>query len=330
VIGYYVHHQGRGHLHRAEAIAACLDEPVTGLSSLSLPEGWPGDWVQLPRDDDPPIAEAPDPRANGLLHWVPLRHEGLSRRMVAVSDWIGRARPRCLVVDISVEIAVLARLHGVDVVTMAVPGVRDDAAHRLGYGLSRAIVGAWPPGAHLLRGVGDGVCGRLVAVGAISRFPVRRTPSRSGSSRPVVTLLAGAGGDDFTSGWLRSARRATPGWEWQVLGGPASWSLDPWEAICRSDVIVTHAGQNAIAEVAAARVPAVVLPQERPFDEQRTTTAVLAAGPWPAVVPEGPPDWASVLEEARGLDGSAWERWCDGRGAERACAVIADVAGSVP
>lgn len=330
MIGYYVHHHGRGHLHRAEAIAACLDEPVTGLSSLPLPGQWPGDWVQLPRDDDPPIAEDPDVGANGWLHWVPLGHEGLSRRMAIVSDWLARARPRCVVVDVSVEVAVLVRLHGVPAVTVAMPGVRDDPAHRLGYGLSRAIVGAWPPGADLLRGIDEEVRGRLLAVGAISRFPVRTSSAPARSRRPVVTLLAGAGGDDFTSRWLRSARRATPGWEWQVLGGPGAWNLDPWEAICRSDVVVTHAGQNAIAEVAAARVPAVVLPQERPFDEQWTTAAVLAEGPWPVVVPEGPPDWGSVLDMARCLDGSAWERWCDGRGAERACAVIADVAGSDP
>jgi len=51
VIGYYVHHVGHGHRHRALTVARALDEPVTGLSSLPPPPGWPGPWLQLDRDD---------------------------------------------------------------------------------------------------------------------------------------------------------------------------------------------------------------------------------------------------------------------------------------
>ena len=50
VIGYYVHHQGRGHLHRALAIAAHAGTAITGLSSCPRPAGWPGDWIELADD----------------------------------------------------------------------------------------------------------------------------------------------------------------------------------------------------------------------------------------------------------------------------------------
>ena len=46
MIGYYVHHQGRGHLSRLQAVAAHLHTPVVGLSSLPKPAGWHGEWVQ--------------------------------------------------------------------------------------------------------------------------------------------------------------------------------------------------------------------------------------------------------------------------------------------
>jgi len=42
VIGYYVHHLGHGHLHRALSVARTLGEPVTGFSSLPPPADWPG------------------------------------------------------------------------------------------------------------------------------------------------------------------------------------------------------------------------------------------------------------------------------------------------
>src|SRR5690606_17408057 len=121
--------------------------PVTGLSTLERPADWPGDWLQL---DDDAMADAPalsahlDVAAHGLLHWVPLGHAGLRSRMAAVSDWIARARPGLLVSDVSVEVALLGRLHGVSVVTVALPGVRDDPAHALGYGVSSAFIAAWP------------------------------------------------------------------------------------------------------------------------------------------------------------------------------------------
>ena len=39
VIGYYVHHVGAGHLHRARAVAQRTSSTVTGLSSLPRPGG---------------------------------------------------------------------------------------------------------------------------------------------------------------------------------------------------------------------------------------------------------------------------------------------------
>lgn len=51
--------------------------------------------------------------------------------------------------------------------------------------------------------------------------------------------------------------------------------------------VVTHADQNALAEVAAVRRPAIVVPRQRPHDEQTTAAAVLDTGRWPAFVAPG-------------------------------------------
>jgi hypothetical protein len=53
VIGYYIHHQGEGHSQRATNIAVHTTQSVVGLSSSPQPPQWQGDWIQLPRDDDP-------------------------------------------------------------------------------------------------------------------------------------------------------------------------------------------------------------------------------------------------------------------------------------
>ncbi len=323
MIGYYVHHVGNGHLHRACSVAAALGVPVTGLSSLPRPPDWLGDWITLPRDDERQASG--DVTAGGRLHWAPTHDPGLRARMSLVSSWIDVAAPDLVVVDVSAEVAVLARLHGVPVVSFVLPGHRDDEAHLLGYGVSSALVAAWPSSAAgMLQGLPTPLAARVEHLGAISRFPV--SPERERPPGPLrVTVLSGGGGGGPTREVVEAARSATPGWTWTVLGGPGGeWVRDPLPVIRDADVVVCQAGQNTIAEVAAARRPAVVVPADRPHDEQLATARTLAAGDWPVLVEsEFPVDgWQARLDRAARLDGQAWENWCDGRGAERMAAVV--------
>jgi hypothetical protein len=225
-------------------------------------------------------------------------------------------------------VAVLVRLHGIPVVTVASPGERGDAAHRLGYDVADAIIGCWPPGAAgMLRGVPPAVLDRVHAVGALSRFPVAEARPRRPGPRRVV-LLSGTGGHALEREELELARKETPQWEWTVLDPDlGSWSDSPYDALLDADVVVTHAGQNALAEVAASRTPAVVVPRPRPHRAQELTAEVLWHGGWPAVVIDTGPrqGWEERLKHADLLDGGDWASWCDGHAAER----IADVVGSV-
>ncbi len=331
MIGYYVHHHGRGHLSRALAIRAALDTEMTVLSSLPRPSAWEGQWLALPLDDE---SDPVQPEANGRLHWAPLASAGLRDRMAMISGWIAATRPDALVVDVSVEVAVLARLHGTPVVTVALPGRRDDPAHELAFDVSSAIIAAWPPEAEgMLAGLTAAARERLRPVGAIGRYAPDRTPGDRARTTRRVLVLSGAGGDDF-SGPLAAGSSHADDWEWTHLGGSSGrWIEDPWNDILSSDVVVTHAGEGILAEVSAARRPAIVLAQRRPHDEQSTTAGVLGRSAWPVLVPSSDTvrDWPSLLDAAARLDGDRWRTWNDGRGAERAAAVITAVArGQLP
>jgi len=326
MIGYYVHHHGRGHLSRAIAIARALAEPVTILTSLPRSTEWSGPWVELPLDvdDDPPR----DPQAHGRLHWAPLRSAGLRSRMAAIASWIARTRPAAVVVDVSVEVALLCRLLGVPVVTIAMPGNRQDPAHDLGYAVSTAIVAAWPAASTALTdGLPEEVRARVRPVGAISRFAAADRAGHGPERR--VLVLSGSGGDDFAPALVTAAADATADWSWTHVGGSSGrWADDPWRLLRAAAVVVTHAGENAVAEVAAARRPAVIIPQTRPHQEQAATARALVQAGCPVTVLRRFPraGWPEILAQTAQRDGEAWARWNDGEGARRAAAVIREVA----
>ena len=323
MIGWYVHDHGRGHLQRLQCIAAHLRSPVTALSSLPRPAGFTGGWLQLPSDR--PTGADEDVTAGGTLHWAPRQHAGLRARMAAVAAWIAAARPALVVVDVSVEVAVLVRTMGVPVVIAAMRGDRTDRAHTTAYDVAEALLAPWP--GELPEPWPRSWLDKTWHVGALSRLDGRPVLPPPGGRR--VAVLWGRGGGEVSAQHLGEARAATPGWEWDPIGLPGTpWLDDPWPRLQAADVVVTHAGQNALAEVAAARRTAVVVPQPRPHGEQVANARALTRGSlalvcerWPA-----PPAWPGVLAQAAGRDASGWQRWSDGLGAVRAAALLDDAA----
>jgi len=319
VIGYYVHHQGRGHLQRMRCIAAHLKTPLTVLSSLPA-AGGDGPWIDLPMDD----TSAVDPTANGTLHWVPLHDNGLRERMAKIAAWIGTAKPDLVVVDVSVEVATLCRLMGVPTIVAAMRGDRFDPAHRAAYDAAYALLAPWAA-EFAVPDWPTGWLDKAFHAGAISRFADRvPQPSKqdTGSRRGLV--LWGSGGDGVPMDRVVALAAATTGWEWRVAGRAPRGNGDLWELLQWADVIVTHGGQGAVAEVATARRPAVVIAEQRPHGEQAATAAALGAAGLAVTLPGWPAasQWPSLLARAGQLDVEQWVRWAPADAARRAADFI--------
>ena len=329
-IGWYVHHQGAGHLIRARAAAAHLPE-ITVLSSLSPPGGWRGDWIQLPRDDED---GAEDAEAGGALHWAPVGSDGLRRRMATISAWIAENRPRAFVVDVSVEVALLARLHGVPTLVVAQRGRRGDRPHQMAFASAAAVLAPWSEATHLPdHGLPDD---RLRFLGAVSRFGQAAGRPEPGGD---VLVLIGFGGCDLDAEAIAEGAAETPERRWHVAGplrveGPPNLrdhgpDADVKALIDRAGVVVGTAGNNTIAEVAAARRHFVCFPQRRPFEEQLQAARALARIEVAQIClePPGPGEWGSVLAAAERRPTERWAELEDGHGAERLAAAVREVAG---
>ncbi len=305
--GWYVHHHGRGHLTRFLAVRRHLPGPVTVLSSLEAPAALPAgtDWIRLPRDDDG-LTDGADTAAGGALHWAPIGHDGHRERMAAIAAACHRLRFDRFVVDVSVEVALLVRLLGVPTVVVAQPGQRDDDPHHLAYRAATRILAPWAEGLQTTP-VLEANRERVRWTGAISRFD-DRMPAVAGPIGPVIVLGAAEG--------------PLPDPDAVHLVG-AAWRDDPWSLLVGSDVVVTAAGQNALADLAAAGARAIVVPQERPFGEQRASADVLEREGLAIVLDAWPSaeEWPAHLERARALQPD-WSPWRVRGGAARAAATI--------
>ncbi|GGF20239.1 glycosyltransferase [Williamsia phyllosphaerae] len=323
MIGYYVHHHGVGHMTRADSISRALEEPVTVLSSRPRPaEHGSTDWIGLPMDTDP--APPVDPTAGSVVHWAPIGVVGLTDRMAAIAAWIERTSPRLVVVDVSVEVTVFIRLMGVPVVVMAMPGFRGDDVHSLAYRMASHIVAPWSRDVYdpdWLRPFAD----KTTYTGSISRFDGR---DRDVCDEPPTVLVLGAAGgtsltEEILAGW------ADPRYSTRAVGfGGAGWVDDVWPLLCSAEVVLTHAGQNAVADVAAAGVPAVIVPQQRPFGEQIATGHALATARIAAVTTTWPTadEWTPILDRASALGRDRWAALQTAGAATRAARAIAAAA----
>ena len=326
MIGYYVHHHGRGHLARASSICAHLRKPVTVLSSIAVPERQHFSTVRLTRDDAADTVS--DPTANGTLHWAPLHDNGLRERMRVIAEWVSNVQPEVMVVDVSVEVAMLVRLLGVPVVVMAMPGDRTDAPHDLVYRAAEHIVAAWPQELYEPPWL-QGHSAKTTYVGGISRFDGRAPDTSPPDPRVNLLVLNGAGGSSVDATFVKQCAATHPQFSWTALGvAGAPWVQDPWPALCAADVVISSAGQSSVADIAAAGRPAIVLAEARPFAEQHATAGALDRGRL-AVTQHGWPnleDWPSLVDRARGCDPERWQLWATRGAAARAAAAIDRVA----
>lgn len=310
LIAYYAHHHGRGHLLRAEQLAAAAPGRVVLLSSYEGPTAAPfAARVRLPLDDG---GVAGTEAVAGLLHYAPLGSRGLATRMAAIADVLASGDVGACVVDVSVEVALLARLHGVPVVWVRQHGHRSDAPHRLAAAAAAVQVVPWPawldrPAVASLPGP-PAATAPLVHVGGLSVHAGRAMSPPPGTRR--VLVLDGTGGSTGRGALAAHVAAACPGWTVESCGpGTAGgrdgvvdhgWCADPFGLLQRADVVVASAGTNAVMDVAAAGRPLVCVPQDRPYGEQHAKARALeAAGVASCVEDPMGADWPGELERAR-------------------------------
>ena len=314
-IGWYVHHQGAGHLQRARAVAAHLKRPCTIIGTLADFDTTGLDVLDLP--DDRPLGEgagfggidgeAERPEA---FHYAPLRHPGLRSRMARIAAWVERTDPALIVVDVSVEVALFARLLSVPTVVVRLAGERTDQPHLEAFRSASRVLAPFP--AELESpGTPDWVRAKTFHAG----FLGGGRPTETAEGRDIVVVF-GKGGEGGDLSSLAAAARAVPERAWHVLGPfagegdiPPNLHLHGWVAdvgafVAKAALLVGGGGDGLVALAAAQGKRFLCLPEARAYGEQtekaealRQLGAALVRPSWPSAG-----EWPGLVRDALALD----------------------------
>ena len=335
-IGYYVHHHGDGHRQRALAIASGhpqrfvllgtrLAGRTGGLYAIDLPDD------RMPDNSAFDGIDGTMSRPNAL-HYAPLDHDGIRARMGAIARWITEHKPSLMVVDVSVEIAMLVRLCATPVAFVRLSGRRDDVAHCEAYRAASLVIA---PFARQLddRHLPQWVRNKTVYCPGIIGTSVRGDPIKG-----RVLVVAGKGGEPFDGNRLAAAAAATPDHGWRVIG-PATqpdrcpgnldiggWVDDAPREIAAAHIVIGAAGDGLVNQVIAMAKPFVCLPEARPFDEQIQKAAGLAEAGAAIVLPRWPSaeQWPRLLADALQINPHRLARLGDPEGAAKTRALLED------
>ncbi len=285
MLGYYAHNHGSGHSQYARLFAQSLDVVI-----LTAAVGLPGDLrvVRLP-DDYPDsstldLEKFPPPSP---LHYAPLGSRKLADRYRIILDAVDRHGIDFLIVDLSVEIAMFARLCGIPTAYVRLMGDRTDPPHLAAYESAIFLLAYFPEELES-PDTPDWIRRKTRYLGFFSRFadPVDLPPD---GGTPTLVVIRGQGSGDHPSPIdYANLRRQFPDHQILTLGPSAAPSdvprsrhlghvPDPRSILQAADLVVGSCGLGTVAELATLGKRFIAVPEPRPFDEQIHLAGALTA-----------------------------------------------------
>ncbi|SHI39959.1 glycosyltransferase [Wenxinia saemankumensis] len=327
-VGYFVHHQGRGHAERCAALVNALpeDRPVTIFCARDdiFPPLRRGARIER----IPSLFERPEDAAEmdwvatpQTLHCAPLGWGSIRRAMATMTAWFDAADPALMISDVSAEVAQLARICSVPHVKVLQHGDRSDPGHRAAYDGAAGLLApfhealAQPGWDAAMRGKIHFAPGLGIDAGMPDAAAARARLGRTGD-RPLALVVSGGGGNGVAEAPLGVAARTFPDMDWVVIGAvqrdwhatlPANLSLPGWvdnaaDWIAAADLVVASTGNTTCHQVLAAGKPWLAVPEWRYFDEQIEKARALQAAGAATHLPHLPASahaWQAAVARAR-------------------------------
>ncbi|QEA39481.1 glycosyl transferase [Pistricoccus aurantiacus] len=331
-ISFFIHHQGRGHAQRARAIIQRFskERPVTVMTAdPSLFENFerPIDIIALPDmiGADVPTTALYQATTPSIMHCVPLGVKEMRRTMRLILDHLDDSDTGLFVIDVSAELALLARIASVPAVKIRMHGDRSDRGHLGAYECCIGMLAPYderleqpdyPDWARAKTHYTGGLCTTDTSFG--DKQAARRKLGLP-SDQEVIVVLTGGGGAGTPYAPLTVAARAATGSRFITIGPVHreghetdffnlenhGWVTNVTDYLVASDIVLASAGDNTVHEIARIGRPYICAPEWRYYGEQvrkaeclQRLGAAIHLENWPSSIDA----WQELLMRARELD----------------------------
>ena len=321
-LGYYAHHHGSGHCRQIDKLAALL--PTEARQQLTVFTSVTSEAYTFAAIDEAQVVRLPaeDERADDVLagragqnwqpaslHYSPVGNSDIQQRSHKILDTIYQRRIDLMIIDVSVEVAMLCRAASVPYLYVRLPGIRDDVPHLNAFAGALALLAPYPRTLestktpewisqktlyldfintqqrdaqtyqdfikHLMQLITD-----KKALSLMLNDKDKDTPT-------IVTVIKGYGGHQAIDAKLPELRQLLP-YAFIISLGPIDEDKrhyvdiavdvsDVTPFIEHSDYLLMACGLNAVAQAYDYATPLVVLPDDRPHQEQEVMAEALIA-----------------------------------------------------
>ncbi len=324
-VGYYAHHHGSGHCRQADKLAALL--PVNWRKHFIVFTSLAADAYQFTtvaeekivrltpedeRKEDVLLGRAGKYWQPESLHYSPVGNSDIQTRSWQIISGIKEYKIDLMIVDVSVEVAMLCRVASVPYLYVRLAGIRDDTPHLNAFASALALLAPYPRTLEaaetedwlkqktlyldFLTGEDskptnyNDFVASLMNLSAdndesLSLIKKLNLASETVQKQKNITVIKGYGGHEAIDAKLPELRTLEP--DALIISlGPiaddkrsyvdiATQVPDVSPFIAHSDLLLMACGLNSIAQVYHQQTPLVVLPDERPHREQEVMAEAL-------------------------------------------------------
>ena len=313
-LGYYAHHHGSGHCRQIDKLAALL--PVDAKSQLIVFTSLSPDDYSFSSLDKQQIIrlQAEDECADDVLkgrageyfqpaslHYSPVGNSNIQKRSHQILDTIYQHHIDLMVIDVSVEVAMLCRAASIPYLYIRLPGIRDDTPHLNAFAGALALLAPYP---RLLEATmtPEWVGKKTLYLDFINttqqkelnyhefmkiltKLNTSNLKDWKEDAPTIITVIKGYGGHKAIDMKLPELRRLLPN-AFIISFGPINDNMrchvdiaaqvnDVTPFIQHSDYLVMACGLNAVSQAYDYATPLVVLPDDRPHQEQEVMAQAL-------------------------------------------------------
>ena len=321
-LGYYAHHHGSGHCRQIDKLAALL--PTEARQQLTVFTSVTSEAYTFAAIDEAQVVRLPaeDERADDVLagragqnwqpaslHYSPVGNSDIQQRSHKILDTIYQRRIDLMIIDVSVEVAMLCRAASVPYLYVRLPGIRDDVPHLNAFAGALALLAPYPRTLESTK-TPEWISQKTLYLDFINTQQKNAQTyqdfikdlmqlitdkkalslmlnDKDKDTPTIVTVIKGYGGHQAIDAKLPELRQLLPH-AFIISLGPIDEDKrhyvdiavdvsDVTPFIEHSDYLLMACGLNAVAQAYDYATPLVVLPDDRPHQEQEVMAEALIA-----------------------------------------------------